>query len=268
MQQNKENSIPAIILCGGKGTRLSEETISKPKPMVEIGGKPILWHIMKSYSYYGINKFILALGYKGDYIKQYFYNYKYTGADISLKLDPKENIKFLNQNDEKHWEIIFVNTGEETLKGGRIKRLERYIKSELFHLTYGDGVCDIDINKLEEFHKSHDCLGSVTAVRPPSRFGELNIDENNLVQDLEEKPQMGKGLINGGFFIFNKQMLSYLSADDNCDFEFGPLQDIASEGQLKAFKHEGFWQCMDNVRERDFLSDQVKNNTAPWMVWK
>ena len=223
---------------------------------------------MKSYSYYGINKFILALGYKGDYIKQYFYNYKYTGADISLKLDPKENIKFLNQNDEKHWEIIFVNTGEETLKGGRIKRLERYIKSELFHLTYGDGVCDIDINKLEEFHKSHDCLGSVTAVRPPSRFGELNIDENNLVQDLEEKPQMGKGLINGGFFIFNKQMLSYLSADDNCDFEFGPLQDIASEGQLKAFKHEGFWQCMDNVRERDFLSNQVKNNTAPWMVWK
>ena len=268
MQQNKENSIPAIILCGGKGTRLSEETISKPKPMVEIGGKPILWHIMKSYSYYGINKFILALGYKGDYIKQYFKKKKYTGADISLKLDPKENIKFLNQNDEKHWEIIFVNTGEETLKGGRIKRLERYIKSELFHLTYGDGVCDIDINKLEEFHKSHDCLGSVTAVRPPSRFGELNIDENNLVQDLEEKPQMGKGLINGGFFIFNKQMLSYLSADDNCDFEFGPLQDIASEGQLKAFKHEGFWQCMDNVRERDFLSDQVKNNTAPWMVWK
>ena len=257
----------AIILCGGKGTRLSEETVSKPKPMVEIGGKPILWHIMKTYSHFGVKRFILALGYKGEYIKQYFYNYKYTGVDISLKLDSKEKIKFLNHSDEKHWEIIFVDTGEETLKGGRIKRVEKYIQSDLFHLTYGDGVCDLDINKLVNFHNSHDCMGSVTAVRPPSRFGELNIDGDNTVQELEEKPQMGKGLINGGFFIFDKQMLSYLSEDENCDFEFGPLQKIASEGQLKAFKHEGFWQCMDNVRERNFLNKQVKDNTAPWMLW-
>jgi len=257
----------AVILCGGKGTRLSEETISKPKPIVEIGGKPILWHIMKTYSHFGVKRFILALGYKGDYIKQYFYNYKYTGTDISLKLDPKEKIKFLNHSDEKHWEIIFVDTGEETLKGGRIKRLEKYIQSDLFHLTYGDGVCDVDINKLVDFHNSHDSLGSVTAVRPPSRFGELNIDENNTVLELEEKPQMGKGLINGGFFIFNKKILSYLTEDKNCDFEFGPLQKIASEGQLKAFKHDGFWQCMDNIRERNFLNEQVKGNVAPWMVW-
>ena len=255
----------AIILCGGKGTRLSEETVLKPKPMVEIGGKPILWHIMKSYSHYGINRFILALGYKEHYIKQYFYNYKITGADFSLKFDPKEKIKFLNQSDEKHWEIVFVDTGEETLKGGRIKRVEKYIQSDLFHLTYGDGVCDVDMNKLLDFHNSHNCLGSVTAVRPPSRFGELNIDENNTVKELEEKPQMGKGLINGGFFIFHKKMLSYLTEDENCDFEFGPLQKIASENQLKAYKHNGFWQCMDNVRERDYLDKQVKDNTAPWM---
>jgi len=258
----------AVILCGGKGTRLSEETVTKPKPMVEIGGKPILWHIMKTYSHFGVNRFILALGYKGDFIKQYFYNYKYTSADFSIKLDPKEKIEFLNNSEEKNWEIVFVNTGEETLKGGRIKRLEKYIQGNLFHLTYGDGVCDVDINKLVKFHKSHDCVGTVTAVRPPSRFGELNIDEENTVQELEEKPQMGKGLINGGFFVFDKKMLSYLSVDENCDFEFGPLQKIAREGQLKAFKHEGFWQCMDNVREKIFLNEQIRKNTAPWMKWE
>ena len=183
----------AIILCGGKGTRLSEETIEKPKPMVEIGGKPILWHIMKSYSYYGVNRFILALGYKANFIKQFF-NYRITGSDFSLMMDPEQKIKILNHSDEKHWEIIFVNTGEDTLKGGRIKRLEKYIKSDTFHLTYGDGVCDVDINKLSSFHNSHNSLGSVTAVRPPSRFGELNIGRDNIVKDLEEKPQMGKGL--------------------------------------------------------------------------
>jgi len=256
-----------LILCGGKGTRLSEETIKKPKPMVEIGNMPILWHIMKIYSYYGFNRFILALGYKGEQIKQYFYNYKITGADFSLKLDHEHNIEYLNHADEKHWEIVFVDTGEETLKGARIKRVEKYIQSDLFHLTYGDGVCDVDINKLVDFHNSHNCMGSVTAVRPPSRFGELNIDENNTVQELEEKPQMGKGLINGGFFIFDKKILSYLSKDENCDFEFGPLQKIASEGQLKALKHDGFWQCMDNVRERDFLDGLAKNNDAPWITW-
>ena len=257
-----------VILCGGKGTRLSEETIKKPKPMVEIGNMPILWHIMKIYSYYGFNRFILALGYKGEQIKQYFYNYKITGADFSLKLDPDHDTEYLNHSDEKHWEIVFVDTGEDTLKGGRIKKVEKHIKGDLFHLTYGDGVCDIDINKLVSFHKSHDYFGTVTAVRPPSRFGELNIDEKNTVLGLEEKPQMGKGLINGGFFIFNKKMLSYLTEDEDCDFEFGPLQKIAGDGQLKAYKHNGFWQCMDNIRERDFLDKQIKDNAAPWMVWE
>ena len=232
-----------VILCGGKGTRLSEETVKKPKPMVKIGGRPILWHIIKMYSHYGFNRFILALGYKSDQIKQYY-------------------------RDEKQWEIVFVDTGEETLKGGRIKRVERYINSDIFHLTYGDGVSDVDLNKLVNFHKSHDCVGTVTAVRPPSRFGELNIDENDTVLDLEEKPQMGQGLINGGFFVFDKKMLLYLTEDKDCDFEFGSLQQISKDGQLKAYKHNGFWQCMDNIRERDHLDKLIKDNTAPWIVWK
>ena len=258
----------AIILCGGKGTRLSEETVSKPKPMVEIGGKPILWHIMKSYSHYGINRFILSLGYKGDYIKQYFYNYKFIGADFSLKLDPEEKIHFLNHSDEKHWEIVFVDTGEETLKGGRIKRVEKYIQGDLFHLTYGDGACDVDVNKLVDFHNSHNCMGSVTAVRPPSRFGELNIDEDNTVQALEEKPQMGKGLINGGFFVFDEKIFSYLTQDEDCDFEFGPLQQIAQTGQLKAYKHDGFWQCMDTMRDKELLLRLMREKKAPWLKLK
>tara|TARA_Y100000590_G_scaffold346139_1_gene396267 strand:- start:28887 stop:29666 length:780 start_codon:yes stop_codon:yes gene_type:complete len=256
-----------ILLCGGKGTRIHEETISKPKPMVEIGGMPILWHIMKIYSYYGFNRFILALGYKSSYIKQYFYNYKITRRDFSLKLNPKHDIEYLNYSDEKNWEIVFVDTGEETLKGGRIKRLEKYIKSDQFHLTYGDGLADVDINKLVKYHKSHNCTGTVTAVRPPSRFGELQINDDDSVIGLEEKPQMGKGLINGGFFIFNKKIFSYLSEDEDCDFEFGPLQKLVEDSQLKAFQHSGFWQCMDNVRERDFLDKQVKTNSAPWMKW-
>ena len=257
-----------VILCGGKGTRLSEETISKPKPMVEIGGKPILWHIMKTYSSFGVKRFILALGHKSEYIKQYFYNYKFTDADISIKLDPKENVSFLNHSDEKDWEILFINTGEETLKGGRIKRLEKYIQSDPFFLTYGDGICDININKLLKFHKSHSKIGSVTAVRPPSRFGELNIDEEGTVIDLEEKPQMGKGLINGGFFVFNKKILSYLSDREDCDFEFGPLQKLTKEGNLKAYKHNGFWQCMDNIREKNYLDSLIKQGNAPWILWE
>jgi len=235
----------AIILCGGKGTRLSEETTKRPKPMVKIGGKPIIWHIMKIYNYYGVNRFILALGYKGEQIKKYFRN------DINIDCD-----------------IVFADTGEETLKGGRIKRLEHYIQGEVFHLTYGDGISNINLNKLVDYHKSHYSIGTVTAVRPPSRFGELEINKQNTVLSLEEKPQMGRGLINGGFFMFNKKLFSYLTEEKNCDFEFGPLQQMAKDGELKAYKHNGFWQCMDNVRERDYLNKHIKDNTAPWVVWK
>lgn len=257
----------AVILCGGRGTRLSEETISKPKPMVEIGGKPILWHIMKAYSFYGVNRFILALGYKGDYIKNYFYNYKITSTNFSLKLKNSEKINFLSSSNEKEWEIVFIDTGEEALKGSRIKRIQQYISTEKFHLTYGDGICDVNINELLNFHNSNKTIGTVTAVRPPSRFGELDINDNDMVIELEEKPQMGKGLINGGYFVFENKVFDYLNDSDDCDFEFGPLQKIAKEGQLKAFKHNGFWQCMDNIRERDYLNNLVNNKIAPWIIW-
>ena len=256
-----------VILCGGKGSRLSEETIIKPKPMVEIGGMPILWHIMKIYSHFGYNRFILALGYKAEYIKQYFYNMRITSNDFTLSLNPDKEPRFFNRSTEQDWEITFVDTGLETLKGGRIKRLEKYIKSDQFHLTYGDGVSDIDIAELVKFHNNHDAIGTVTAVHPPSRFGEMILDKES-VDEFDEKPQMQSGYINGGFFVFSKEMLGYLSEDEDCDFEFGPLQEIVKNKQLKAFKHNGFWQPMDNIRERNYLDNLVKIGQAPWIKWK
>ena len=256
-----------VILCGGRGTRLSEETMQIPKPMVEIGGMPILWHIMKIYSHYGYNRFILALGYKGEKIKEYFYNYRITSGDFSLKLDPETEPVYYNHSDEKNWEIVFADTGIETLKGGRIKRVEKYVQSDLFHLKYGDGVSDVQIDKLVEFHNSRKSIGTVTAVRPPSRFGEMKIEDERVV-NFEEKPQMDTGYINGGYFIFEKELFSYLTLDEDCDFEFGPLQRMALENQLYAFRYDGFWQCMDNVRERDYLNELVQNKKAPWINWK
>lgn len=235
-----------VILCGGKGTRLSEETIIKPKPMVEVGGKPILWHIMKYYSSFGFNRFILALGYKADYIKEYFSNYKLA--------------------DESKWEIKLIDTGLNTLKGGRIKKIESYLETDNFHLTYGDGLSNIDINKLVKFHYEHGKLATVSAVRPPSRFGEMVIEGND-VTVFEEKSQMKQGFINGGFFILNKKIMDYLENDELCDFEFGPMQKIVKENKLKAFLHYGFWQCMDNVRERDYLNELISNGDAPWIKW-
>ena len=256
-----------VIFCGGKGTRLSEETLIKPKPMVNIGDMPILWHIMKLYSYYGYNRFILALGYKSEYIKNYFYNYKISKSDFTLSFSSKDQIEYHKHSYDKDWEIVFVDTGNDTLKGARIKRVEKYIRSDSFHLTYGDGIANINLNDLEKFHKSHNSMGTVTAVRPPSRFGELNIDNDNTIIGLEEKSQMGRGLINGGFFIFEKKIMNYLNSKENCDFEFGPLQKICEDKELKAYKHSGFWQCMDNIREKDFLDKLVRDNAAPWVIW-
>jgi glucose-1-phosphate cytidylyltransferase len=255
-----------VILCGGKGSRLSEETNVRPKPMVEINGKPILWHIMKAYSHYGYKRFILALGYKASYIKEYFYNHRITSSDFTLKLDMNVPPVFFNPSDDKDWEITFVDTGEETLKGGRIKRIEKFVQSDQFHLTYGDGVCDVDINELVQFHQNHGNMGTVTAVHPPSRFGEMILDHSDVVE-FDEKPQMASGYINGGFFVFNRDVFSYLTEDENCDFEFGALQKIVKNNQLKAYKHDGFWQCMDNVRERDYLDQLLKANKAPWVKW-
>lgn len=260
------DSLDVVILCGGKGSRLSEETILKPKPMVEIGGKPILWHIMKYYSMFGYKRFILALGYKGDIIKDYFFNLRYVGSDFTIRLDPKFKPIFYRNLKEEDWEITFVDTGENTLKGGRIKRIEEHIKSTNFHLTYGDGLSNIDISKLVAFHKNHGKLATVTAVRPPSRFGEM-ILKGNAVTVFDEKPQMNEGYINGGFFILRKGIFKYLTSDESCDFEFGPLQKIVEAKQLNAFIHEDFWQCMDNVRERDYLDKLINTNRAPWIIW-
>jgi glucose-1-phosphate cytidylyltransferase len=255
-----------IILCGGKGSRLSEETVTKPKPMVEIGGKPILWHIMKYYSMFGFNRFILALGYKSFMIKEYFFNLRLTGSDFTIKLNPNDSPTFYNNSKEKDWEITFVDTGEETLKGGRIKRIEKYVKSEDFHLTYGDGLSNINISELTAFHKDHGKLATVSAVRPPSRFGEMILDGNNVLA-FDEKPQMNEGYINGGFFVLNKRIFEYLSPEENCDFEFGPLQQVVKDNQLQAFIHNDFWQCMDNIRERDYLDKLVNTKKAPWIIW-
>jgi len=255
-----------VILCGGKGSRLSEETVIRPKPMVEIGGMPILWHIMKSYSYFGYKRFILALGYKANFIKEYFYNLRISSSDFTLKMSTDSEPQFFNPPVDKDWEITFVDTGEETLKGGRIKRLEKHIQSDEFHLTYGDGVCDININDLVSFHKQHGKMGSVTAVHPPSRFGEMILNNDSVVE-FDEKPQMATGYINGGFFIFKKKMLDYLTTDESCDFEFGALQKIVKDNELNAFKYNGFWQCMDNVREKEYLDSLVKNHKAPWVRW-
>lgn len=256
-----------IILCGGEGSRLSEETILKPKPMVEIGGRPMLWHIMKIYSHFGYNRFILALGYKGDYIKKYFNDFRMTSSDFTLSMHPRSVPEIHNVPDDSDWEITFVDTGQKTLKGGRIKRLEKYICSENFHLTYGDCVSNVDIDALYKFHLSHKKTGTVTAVRPPSRFGEMDISGSN-VTHFEEKPQLGTGFINGGFFVFNINLMDYLTTDVSCDFEFGALQKVAADGELCAYKHTNFWQCMDTMRDRDYLNTLWNNGEAKWKVWR
>ena len=256
-----------VILCGGKGTRLSEETKLKPKPMVEIGGKPILWHIMKSYSNYGYKKFILALGYKGYAIKSYFYNARINQSDFTIKMDPLEKPTYHNTLIDSDWEISFIDTGEETLKGGRIKKLEKYIKNDNFFVTYGDGVADINIKDLLEFHKSHKRIATVSAVRPPSRFGEILIENDNVLS-FEEKPQMKEGFINGGFFVFNRKIFNYLHDKVDCDLEFGALQKIAENKQMNAFKHYGFWQCMDNIREKNYLNELSEKGKEVWLKTK
>lgn len=255
-----------VILCGGKGTRLGHITEARPKPMVEIGGKPILWHIMKMYSFYGFNKFILALGHKGEFIKSYFYHYRITANDFTITMDPKLEPKIHSTTNHEPWEITCVDTGGNTLKGGRLKRLEPFIDTDYFHLTYGDGVSSINLVKLDKFHCSHGSLGTVTAVRPPSRFGEMIIDGDH-VKRFEEKPQLGAGLINGGFFVFKKNFLDRLTVDEGCDLEFGALQKLAKDGELRTYKHQGFWQCMDTPREKDYLNNLWVNNDAPWKVW-
>lgn len=251
-----------VILCGGLGTRLSEETHIRPKPMVEIGGRPILWNIMKIYSDYGFNDFICALGYKGEVIKDYFLNYHYRNGNVILNT-LSGDVKVDKVPDED-WNISLIDTGQNTMTAGRLLRLKPYLENEdTFMLTYGDGVSNVDINKLLEFHRNHGKIATVTAVRPPVRFGEMLIDSGK-VYDFKEKPQVEAGWINGGFFVFNKGIFDYLIGD-HVMLEREPMEKLVSDGELMAYSHSDFWQCMDTIRDKEYLETLLKENKAPWL---
>lgn len=256
-----------IILCGGLGTRLREETEFRPKPMVNIGHRPILWHIMKIFSYYGHKEFVLSLGYKGDMIKDFFYHYEIMANDVTFELGFPEKISIHQFHEEKGWRVTLSDTGQKALKGARLKKVEKYITDDEFMVTYGDGVADIDINALLDFHHSHGKLATVTGINPASRFGELKI-KGNQVEAFCEKPENNTGLVNGGFFVFNKGIFDYLSSDDNCDLEIGALERIANEGQLMVYKHKGSWACMDTLRDMDYLNNLWDENKAFWKIWR
>jgi glucose-1-phosphate cytidylyltransferase len=255
-----------LILAGGFGTRLSEETVIKPKPMVEIGGKPILWHIMKIYSHFGLNDFIILLGYKGYLIKEYFANYFIHQNSLNINLK-NNSIEYLDNNSEP-WNITLLDTGLDTLTGGRLKRAENYMNDDIFMLTYGDGVANININELLEFHKSHGKIATLTAVQPEARFGSLNINNSSRIEYFVEKPKGDGHWINGGFFVFNRQIFEYLKEGDNTVLEQSPLQTLAENGELMAFKHTGFWKPMDTQRDKTFLNNMWNSNTAKWKLWK
>lgn len=252
-----------VILAGGLGTRLSEETVIKPKPMVEIGGKPILWHIMKIYSHYGFNEFIVCLGYKGYLIKEYFANYFLHMSDVTI--DIKNNQIETHYSTSEPWKISLIDTGDSTMTGGRVKRVQQYVGKNRFMLTYGDGVSDVNIKKLIQFHENSGTIGTLTAARPAKRFGVLEIKKNNVTTFLE-KPQGEGGYINGGFSVFEPELFDYLENDATI-LERSPFETLAKEGQLSAFKHEGFWYPMDTLRDKTYLEEVWANGNAPWKVW-
>ncbi|MBM5782420.1 MAG: glucose-1-phosphate cytidylyltransferase [Pelagibacterales bacterium] len=255
----------AVILAGGLGTRLSEETTTRPKPMVEIGGKPILWHIMKIYSAHGIKDFVICLGYKGYVIKEYFANYYLHMSDVTIDLS--NNTSKIHNNYAEDWKVTLVDTGEETMTGGRIKRILPYVKDgENFCLTYGDGVADVNISKLIEFHKAHKKLATLTATKAPGRFGALNINNQNLITEFQEKPDGDGNFINGGFFVLSPKIIDYIEGDKTL-FEQEPLKNLAKDNQLMSFKHSGFWQPMDTLRDKAQLESLWQAGKAPWRVW-
>ena len=255
-----------VILAGGLGTRLSEETHLRPKPMVEIGGKPILWHIMKSYSNYGYNEFIICCGYKGYVIKEYFANYLLHNSDVTINL--KDRSIDMHANNSEPWKVTLIDTGENTLTGGRLKKLYPYLKNEdNFFFTYGDGISDVNLKKLYYFHCKHKKKATMTAIKPPGRYGSVNLQACGKVDSFEEKPRGDGGYINGGFFVLSKNIFSYLD-DDNLSWEGKPLVDLVENKQLMAFKHEGFWCAMDTLREKNHLNTLWNSNKAPWKTWK
>ena len=254
----------AIILAGGLGSRLSEETALRPKPMVEIGGKPILWHIMNIYSCYGIDEFIVALGYKGEVIKEYFLNFYALNNDITLDLATGGTT--VHHGRQPRWKVHLVDTGSATQTGGRVRRLARWLgEDKKFMMTYGDGVADVDVRALLRFHESHGKLATVTTVRPPARFGGI-VFEGQRVAEFTEKPQTGEGWINGGFFVLDRRVIDYVDGDETL-WERDPMERLAADGQLMAFRHEGFWQPMDTQRERKLLEDLWAGGRAPWKLW-
>jgi glucose-1-phosphate cytidylyltransferase len=256
--------IRALILAGGLGTRLREETEFKPKPMVEVGGRPILWHIMKNLSVQGVRDFSVATGYKGDVIKDYFLNYHARNNDITIDLG--QQTKFIQHglHDESNWSVTLAGTGEMTLTGGRVFRSKKYLNNERFLCTYGDGLADIDLGSLLKFHESHGKIATVTTVKPLSRFGLMEVDESGIVTQFREKPLMD-GWVNAGFFIFEPAIFGYL--DEECVLEAEPLAKLAADGELAAYRHNGFWQPMDTFRESNFLNEMWNSNQAPWKNW-
>ena len=260
-------SIKVVILCGGRGMRLYEETEYRPKPLIEIGRKPMLWHIMKIYSHYGYKDFVLCSGYKGEMIKDYFLNFEVLNSDFTVELGKEKKIKLHNPPPDENWRVTVADTGLNVMTGARIKRIEKYIEDDLFMLTYGDGVADININKLVKFHLAQGRIGTVTGVHSLSRFGELSVD-GELVKEFTEKPHIKEGYINGGFFVFNKGIFKYVADEDDCTFEGEPLQNLAKDGELAVFPHEGYWQCMDTYRDLQALNKQWESGKVPWKVWQ
>ena len=254
-----------VILAGGYGSRLGNLTNTIPKPMVQVGGKPILWHIMKTYASYDINEFVIALGYKGYVIKDYFLHYDYQNKDFTVDLS-NDSVEFHSNHDELNWKVTLVDTGLNTLKGGRLKRVEQYLDDETNLLTYGDGVADININELIEFHKKAGKIVTISGVHPPARFGEL-IAEGNTLTSFEEKSQTSQGMINGGYMVFGNALLDYLTEDEDCDLEAGVFEAMAKNGEIAVYKHDGFWACMDHERDRNYLERLWKNDEAFWKVW-
>ena len=255
-----------VLLAGGFGTRISEESHLKPKPMIEIGGQPILWHIMKEYSSYGFNEFVICAGYKQQVIKEYFANYYLHRSDITFDFTA-QNEMVVHNNVAEPWKVSIVDTGLNTMTGGRIKRVRDYIGNDTFMLTYGDGVCDINIKELYDFHKKSGKLATMTAIQPGGRFGTLDIDESNTIERFSEKRKEDVGWINGGYMVIEPQVIDYIDGDQTV-FEREPLERLAAEGQLQAYKHDGFWQCMDTLRDKNLLEELLEQNKAPWKIWE
>ncbi len=254
-----------VILAGGYGTRISEESQEKPKPMIEIGGKPIMWHVMKLYSFYGYNEFIICCGYKGHMIKEYFANYYLNNSDVTFDLN--SNSVTVHNTYSEPWKISLIDTGKDTMTGGRVKRIEPYVDKSPFFLTYGDGVSDVNINALLEFHKKSGKKATITAIQPEVRFGHIDIADNGEVLRFAEKEKQDIGWINAGFMVLEPDIFSYIK-DDTTVFEREPMERLAEERELSAYKHTGFWQCMDTMRDKKKLEELDKRGTAPWKIWE